>query len=94
MKRPGQARRSNWRSVRLTEREQIAQTLQQRHRLQWHGLCIGSLTLLALDYFPEQSITRVIVGTPGNWTVDAKTFGELDEITASELIRDLEGLRG
>ena len=27
MKRPGQARRSNWRSVRLTEREQIAQTL-------------------------------------------------------------------
>ena len=33
MKRPGQARRSNWRSVRLTEREQIAQTLQQRHSL-------------------------------------------------------------
>ena len=48
MKRPGQARRSNWRSVRLTEREQIAQTLQQRHRLQWHGLCIGSLTLLGM----------------------------------------------
>lgn len=53
------------------------------------GLAVG-----ALDYFPEQSITRVIVGTPGKWTVDAKTFGELDEITASELIRDLEGLRG
>ena len=48
MKRPGQARRSNWRSVRLTEREQIAQTLQQRHSLQWHGLCIGSLTLLGM----------------------------------------------
>ncbi|STZ88677.1 Uncharacterised protein [Mycolicibacterium fortuitum] len=36
----------------------------------------------------------MIVGTPGKWTVDAKTFGELDEITASELIHDLEGLRG
>lgn len=53
------------------------------------GLAVGSL-----DLFPEQSITRVIVGTPGKWTVDAKAFGELDEITASELIRDLEGLRG
>lgn len=53
------------------------------------GLAVG-----ALDYFPEQSITSVVVGTPGKWTVDAKRFGELDDITASELIRDLEGLRG
>lgn len=48
MKRPAQAGRGGWRSLRLTERAQIAQTLQQRHRLRWHGLCIGSLTLLGM----------------------------------------------
>lgn len=49
----------------------------------------------ALDIFPEQSVTRVIVGVPGGWALgEMHTFGELDEITASELIRDLEGLRG
>ncbi|PQM44686.1 hypothetical protein C1Y40_05153 [Mycobacterium talmoniae] len=50
----------------------------------------------AIDTFPEQHITRVFIGMPGHWGMDAttRTFGELDDITASELIRDLEGLRG
>lgn len=48
MKRPAKPQRSGWRTLRLTEREQMAQTLQQRHSLHWHGLCIGSLTLLGM----------------------------------------------
>lgn len=48
MTRPAKTQRSGWRTLRLTEREQIAQTLQQRHSLRWHGLCIGSLTLLGM----------------------------------------------
>ncbi len=48
MRRPAKPQRSGWRTLRLTEREQMAQTLQQRHSLHWHGLCIGSLTLLGM----------------------------------------------
>ena len=48
MKRPAKPQRSGWRTLRLTEREQMAHTLQQRHSLRWHGLCIGSLTLLGM----------------------------------------------
>lgn len=48
MKRPARAGRGGWRSLRLSGREQIAQTLQQRHSLRWHGLCIGSFTLLGM----------------------------------------------
>ena len=39
--------RRRWTSVRLTARD-VAHDLQQRHSLRWHGLCIGSLTLLGM----------------------------------------------
>jgi hypothetical protein len=41
------SRRRRWTSVRLTARD-VAHDLQQRHSLRWHGLCIGSLTLLGM----------------------------------------------
>lgn len=44
---PKQSRRRRWTSVRLTARD-VALDLQQRHSLRWHGLCIGSLTLLGM----------------------------------------------
>ncbi|WP_280835487.1 DUF4132 domain-containing protein [Mycolicibacterium frederiksbergense] len=53
------------------------------------------ITVGAVDLFPEQSVTRVTVSTAGRWDRgDQRTFDKLDEITASELLRDLEGLRG
>ena len=39
--------RRRWTSVRLTARD-VAHDLEQRHRLRWHGLCIGTLTLLGM----------------------------------------------
>ncbi|MFN7858104.1 MAG: hypothetical protein ACK5OA_16310, partial [Acidovorax sp.] len=41
---------SNWRSVRMRQLHphDVAQTLQQRHSLRWHGLLIGSITLLLM----------------------------------------------
>jgi hypothetical protein len=39
--------RRRWTSVRLTARD-VAHDLQQRHSLRWHGLCIGTLTLLGM----------------------------------------------
>ncbi len=39
--------RRRWTSVRLTARD-VAHDLEQRHSLRWHGLCIGSLTLLGM----------------------------------------------
>lgn len=44
---------------------------------------------------PEQTLGPVIVNRPGAW-VDEGTlaFGELDPVAFSELVRDLEMLRG
>lgn len=39
--------RRRWTSVRLTARD-VAHDLKQRHSLRWHGLCIGSLSLLGM----------------------------------------------
>ena len=39
--------RRRWTSVRLSARD-VAHGLQQRHSLRWHGLCIGTLTLLGM----------------------------------------------
>ena len=39
--------RRRWTSVRLTARD-VAHDLEQRHSLRWHGLCIGTLTLLGM----------------------------------------------
>ncbi len=39
--------RRRWISVRLTARD-VAHDLEQRHSLRWHGLCIGTLTLLGM----------------------------------------------
>ncbi len=41
------SRRRRWTSVRLSARD-VAHDLQQRHSLRWHGLCIGTLTLLGM----------------------------------------------
>ncbi|OHV03400.1 hypothetical protein BKN37_15225 [Mycobacterium talmoniae] len=57
------------------------------------GLSISTGTIDA--FAAEQQIIRVFVGGPGRWGTDRPqhTFGGLDDITASELIRDLEALR-
>ncbi len=39
--------RRRWTSVRMSARD-VAHDLRQRHSLRWHGLCIGSLTLLGM----------------------------------------------
>jgi len=39
---------SNWRSVRMPHHGTVARTLQQRYSLRWHGLLIGSFTLLLM----------------------------------------------
>ena len=41
---------SSWRAVRMPQLHphDVAQTLQQRHSLRWHGLLIGSVTLLLM----------------------------------------------
>eukprot|EP01034_Spumella_vulgaris_P001332 gene1332-1752_t len=44
---PPKPSRRRWTSVRMTARD-VAHDLQQRHSLRWHGLCIGSLTLLGM----------------------------------------------
>ncbi|OHV03395.1 DUF4132 domain-containing protein [Mycobacterium talmoniae] len=56
------------------------------------ALSDGYATEIAHSY-PKQ-ITRLYIDTPDRRTPDRHTFGELDDITASELIRDLEALRG
>ena len=39
---------SSWRAVRMPHHGTVAHTLQQRYRLRWHGLLIGSFTLLLM----------------------------------------------
>lgn len=39
---------SNWRSVRMPQRASLARSLQKRYSLRWHGLLIGSFTLLLM----------------------------------------------
>ena len=39
---------STWRSVRMPHHGTVARTLQQRYSLRWHGLLIGSFTLLLM----------------------------------------------
>jgi hypothetical protein len=39
---------STWRSVRMPHHGTMARTLQQRYSLRWHGLLIGSFTLLLM----------------------------------------------
>ena len=39
---------SSWRSVRMPHHATVARTLQQCYRLRWHGLLIGSFTLLLM----------------------------------------------
>ena len=39
---------SSWRSVRMPQRQQVARNLQQRYSLRWHGLLIGSFTLVLM----------------------------------------------
>ena len=53
MASPRSARASNpkatsWRSVRMPHHGAVARTLQQRYSLRWHGLLIGSFTLLLM----------------------------------------------
>lgn len=43
-----QHRTSSWRAVRMPHHGTVAHTLQQRYRLRWHGLLIGSFTLLLM----------------------------------------------
>lgn len=48
--RPSPTRKSSstWRSVRMLSHHAVARTLQQRYRLRWHGVLIGSFTLLLM----------------------------------------------
>ena len=39
---------SNWRSVRMPSHDGVARSLQQRYSLRWHGLLVGSFTLLLM----------------------------------------------
>ena len=46
---PSRARKaSSWRSVRMPSGPGVAHSLQQRYRLRWHGLLIGSFTLVLM----------------------------------------------
>jgi len=55
------------------------------------GIIVGMV-----DEYPEQTLGDVQVGKPSTWgeVQDPQAFGTLDAIAASELIRDLEALRG
>jgi hypothetical protein len=44
----GKKKTSTWRSVRMPHHGTVARTLQQRYSLRWHGLLIGSFTLLLM----------------------------------------------
>ncbi|MFY3385755.1 hypothetical protein [Paracidovorax sp. MALMAid1276] len=44
----GKPARSSWRAVRMPSHGSVARSLQQRYRLRWHGLLIGSFTLLLM----------------------------------------------
>lgn len=46
--RTGKKKTSTWRSVRMPPHAVVARTLQQRYSLRWHGLLIGSFTLLLM----------------------------------------------
>ncbi|MGJ7562546.1 DUF4132 domain-containing protein [Variovorax sp. GB1R11] len=54
------------------------------------GIIVGMV-----DEYPEQTLGQVQVGKPSGWgdMQDAETLNQLDPISASELIRDMEGLR-
>lgn len=54
------------------------------------GIIVGMV-----DEYPEQTLGQVQVGKPSGWgdMRDAETLNKLDAISASELIRDMEGLR-
>jgi len=55
------------------------------------GIIVGMV-----DEYPEQTLGDVQVGKPSTWgeVQDPEAFATLDAIAASELIRDLEALRG
>jgi predicted DNA-binding WGR domain protein len=54
------------------------------------GIIVGMV-----DEYPEQTLGQVQVGKPSGWgdMQDAEALHQLDAISASELIRDMEGLR-
>jgi len=54
------------------------------------GIIVGMV-----DEYPEQELGEVQVGKPSGWgnMQNAETLNQLDPISASELIRDMEGLR-
>jgi predicted DNA-binding WGR domain protein len=54
------------------------------------GIIVGMV-----DEYPEQTLGQVQVGKPSGWgdMRDAEALQQLDAISASELIRDMEGLR-
>jgi len=54
------------------------------------GIIVGMV-----DEYPEQELGEVKVGPPGSWgeIQEPEAFSALDDIAASELIRDLEALR-
>ncbi|KWE97038.1 polymerase [Burkholderia ubonensis] len=54
------------------------------------GIIVG-----AVDMYPEQALGALQTGSPSNWGGVRKpdALSTLDEISASELIRDLEGMR-
>ncbi|MCA8273825.1 DUF4132 domain-containing protein [Burkholderia sp. AU30280] len=54
------------------------------------GIIVG-----AVDMYPDQELGALQAGSPSNWGSirDADALSTLDEISASELIRDLEGMR-
>jgi predicted DNA-binding WGR domain protein len=54
------------------------------------GIIVGMV-----DEYPEQTLGQVQVGKPSGWgdMCDAEALHQLDPISASELIRDMEGLR-
>jgi hypothetical protein len=54
------------------------------------GIIVGMV-----DEYPEQTLGQVQVGKPSGWgdMRDAEALHQLDPISASELIRDMEGLR-
>uniref|UniRef100_UPI00198120A8 DUF4132 domain-containing protein n=1 Tax=Burkholderia sp. Ac-20379 TaxID=2703900 RepID=UPI00198120A8 len=55
------------------------------------GVIVG-----AIDMYPDQTLQEVRVGRRGRWgdLADVQPVSTLDAIAASELVRDLEGLRG
>ncbi|KWF15380.1 WGR and DUF4132 domain-containing protein [Burkholderia ubonensis] len=54
------------------------------------GIIVG-----AVDMYPEQALGALQTGSPSNWggVREPDVLSTLDEISASELIRDLEGMR-